>query len=205
MPAIDLTIDEVVIDKSLKHPPVAHPWLPQHEFSMLIVAPKGSGKTNFVCNMLLKHYKGYFNKVLVCSPTVDNDEKWDVVKETKNILKENKQLDKIINGSVVQRKIPKVVHNSNMNMESAKEKFDGIIPEDQFFSDMNLIPEKIKVFQETIAKLKPNFGKKAKYKADRVLLIMDDQAGLFRSGTNNPIVNYVLKHRHYSSSLIIVT
>lgn len=129
MPDIDLSIEEVVIDKTLQHPPVLHPWLPQHEFSMLIVAPKGSGKTNFVCNMLLKHYKGYFNKVMVCSPTVDNDEKWDVVKETKHILKENKNLDKLINGSKPQRKLPEIV----TKMECAKkkkDKFDGMIPED---------------------------------------------------------------------------
>lgn len=48
-------------------------------------------------------------------------------------------------------------------------------------------------------------GKKAKYKADRVLVIMDDQAGLFGGGIRNPVANYVLKHRHFSSSVIVVT
>lgn len=41
---------------------------------------------------------------------------------------------------------------------------------------MNLIPSKIDGFQKIIEKLKheKGLGKKAKYKADRVLLIMDD-------------------------------
>lgn len=39
-----------------------------------------------------------------------------------------------------------------------------------------------------------------------MLIVLDDQAGMYKGGNfNNPIVNYVIKHRHYSSSCIIVT
>jgi hypothetical protein len=88
--------------------------MPQHEFSMLIVAPKGSGKTNLICNLLLKHYKGYFHQVWVVSPTVDNDPKWEVVKETKHVLAENKALKKALGEPHKEggKKIPKVVHES---------------------------------------------------------------------------------------------
>lgn len=45
----------------------------------------------------------------------------------------------------------------------------------------------------------------AKYDADRMLLVMDDQAGLFRNGMRNPVTNFLLKNRHYSCSVIVVT
>jgi ABC-type multidrug transport system ATPase subunit len=50
--------------------------LPQHEFSMGLIAPKGAGKTTMICN-LLRFYKGYFHTIYVFSPTVQNDDKWD--------------------------------------------------------------------------------------------------------------------------------
>lgn len=48
----DLKIDLIEKKNALHHPPASHPILPQHEFSMIIVAPKGSGKTNFICNLV---------------------------------------------------------------------------------------------------------------------------------------------------------
>lgn len=187
VPTNFLSVDEIKVDESLKHPEVAHPWLPQHEFSMLIVAPKGSGKTNFICNMILKQYKEYFHKILVCSPTVFNDEKWDVVKETKHVLKENKELEKIVGDNPKpQRKLPKIVFKSGEPVDSNpnKEKFQGYIDKDDIFADMNELPPRMKEFQDVVEKLKSEhkMGKKAKYKADRVLVVMDDQAGLFGNG-----------------------
>lgn len=203
----DLKIDNIEPKNGLKHPPVYNSILPQHEFSMLIVAPKGSGKTNFICNLLLKHYKKYFHRVLVCSPSIDSDEKWDVVKKTRDIIRENVKLQKILADQTVQRKLPQVVHKSGKNVEDKEPKFDGKIPEKDFFSDMNLIPEYTSEQTDVVKRLRDKgYDEKAKMIADRLLIIMDDQAGLFKGGnTNNPIVNYVIKHRHYSSSCIIVT
>jgi hypothetical protein len=49
-------------------------------------------------------------------------------------------------------------------------------------------------------------GALAKFYADRILVILDDQAGLYRGGVNgNWQINFVIKHRHYNTSLIIVT
>lgn len=69
---------------------------------------------------------------------------------------------------------------------------------------MNEIPIRLQKQDEIINIL----GEKgySKHVADRILIICDDQAGLFRGGNNNnPIVNYVIKHRHVSTSCIIVT
>ena len=211
MPATPTSIDLIVNKSAVQHPTVLNSKvMPQHEFSMLIVAPKGGGKTNMIANLLLKHYKGYFHKVWVCSPTVNNDDKWDVVKGTAGLLKRNKKLEKAIDGIVDGRqKIKKVVFGTEAQLaaKTGDEPFDGKIPEIDFFSDMRTLLPRLEKQQETIEKLR-SMGKeqKAKFIADRLLIILDDQAGLFQGGNyNNPIVNIVIKHRHYSSSLIIVT
>lgn len=178
--------------------------LPQHEFGMIIVAPKGSGKTNFICNLLLNHYRTYFHRVLVCSPTVYNDEKWRVVQDAKHVLRENKKLKKLnAGGGKTERKLPQVVMESGMSVKPA-EKFDGKVPKEDFFSDLDDLAGRIEEQNETILKL-DEMGY-TKYVADRMFVILDDQAGLFRGGQNrNPVVNYAIKHRHVSSSFIVVT
>lgn len=184
-----------------------HP-LPQHEFSMIIVAAKGSGKTNLVCNLIMKMYKGYFNKIWVCSPTTLNDEKWDVVKKTKGVLKQNHKLERAMAGPKIHKTLPKIVQNTNNNdVQESKAKFDGVIPKEDFFESLDELPERLKAQQETIEKLRDlGKGDKSKFIADRVLVIIDDTAGLFKAGNfNNPFVNYIFKHRHYGTSVIVVT
>ena len=73
-------VQPIPVPKSMVHPPAQFEQLPRHEFTMGLIAPKGAGKTTTICN-LLKFYKGYFNTILVFSPTIDSDEKWDWVKE----------------------------------------------------------------------------------------------------------------------------
>lgn len=219
---LDLSIDNIKPKQEFKHPKVKHPVLPWHEFSMLIVAPKGSGKTNFICNLLLKHYKGYFHQIFVCSPTVENDEKWDVVKQTKHVLAENKALKEALLATedtsakrTAKREplqVPIVYPDDEQLEEESKKQqepppFDGKIPDGDFFADLDQVPQRIAEQQKVIRTLRERgYGQKAKYLADRLLVVLDDQAGMFKGGNvNNPMVNYVIKHRHSSSSVIIVT
>jgi len=51
-----LTVEAIPTPKGFVHPPAKHDALPKHEFSMGLIAPKGSGKTTVLCN-LLKFYK----------------------------------------------------------------------------------------------------------------------------------------------------
>lgn len=209
---MDLRIKLIKPKNEIGHPKVGHPILPQHEFSMLIVAPKGSGKTNFICNLILNHYRKYFHQIYVCSPTIDNDEKWDVVKDTPHVLLQNRKLENILNGhGPKEKKLRKVVFEDEKQMQKEdqknKVKFDGKIPEENFFSDMSMIPSIIQKQQDIIERIRnEGYGDKSKFLADRNLIILDDQAGMFKAGnTQNPMVNFVIKHRHSSSSLIIVT
>lgn len=201
----DLSVRPIHIPDGPRHPDVWHKVLPQHEFSMLIVAPKGSGKTNFICNLIMKHYKSYFHKILVCSPTVNNDEKWDAVQAMPHVLRENKKLKKVMNAVTAERKLPTVVHKPGEAVKNGKrEKFEGKVPKSAFFAHMDELPVRIAEQQKIIDELKEHGH--TKHVADRLLVVCDDQAGLFPGGNNgNPIVNYVIKHRHSSSSCIFVT
>lgn len=207
---LDFTLEIKSIENKNKfvHPKVPHEVLPQHEFSMLIVAPKGSGKTNLICNLIMNQYKGYFHDIVVISPTVHNDDKWEIVQDTPNILKENKRLKKILNDEVSDTNVPQVVFdNENVLLKQKdKHKFDGKIKEDSFYPEIDDLFPILQIQHEEIQMLAKKYGEsKAKMLADRMLVILDDQAGNFQGGQRSAIGGYVMRHRHYSSSVIIVT
>lgn len=52
-----------------------HPHLLRLPFSLLLIAPKGSGKTTVLQNLLTWYYT-YFDKVFIFSPTINIDRKW---------------------------------------------------------------------------------------------------------------------------------
>jgi len=195
-----LKIIDITHGNEQKHPPTQFPdVLPQHEFSMLIIAPKGAGKTNLICNLIKHQYKAYFHNILVCSPTVENDEKWEIIKESKGLMRENKKLNKIMGPKEV-----KIVIDNDEKPDEPK--FNGKIPDDNFFIDLEEVPKRMAKQNETIHNLKKKYGKRAKFIADRTLLVLDDQAGLFKAqSTNNPLANFVMRHRHFGTSVIIVT
>lgn len=75
-------------DRTQKHPNDVQlpPWLPKHEFLMLIVAPAGSGKTTLLLNIVLRIYSKYWQRILIFSPTIHNDAKWEHVRNASNVL-----------------------------------------------------------------------------------------------------------------------
>lgn len=64
-------------DKALKR---ANKGLPEHlpklTYNWLILAPRGSGKSTFVCNLLLGGYAKRFHKIFIFSPTYHSDPLW---------------------------------------------------------------------------------------------------------------------------------
>lgn len=201
-----LDVQAIPIPSGFIHPPPPSEILPRHEFSMGLIAPKGSGKTTVICN-LLKFYKGYFNTILVFSPTVASDEKWDYVKsldllcDNKPLRQWLKQLQEKEEGSrgVVSR--PKEIGLSVPPME------DFRIPEECFFSDYDADTLKqIMDEQMTIVKLLKKHNK-SKHLANRVLIIFDDLVGssLFGNQRSNPFKMLNTNHRHYSASLLMVS
>lgn len=204
-------------DGAQKQPPVKDPRLPQHEFSLLIVAPKGSGKTNLICNLILRHYKKYFHRIIVVSPTVQNDDKWETVKGTRGVLAENKELTDALAEqphrlpTQLQVVFPSPGYNrftpATVKLVRKAYRFDGRIPETDFIESMHQLEPELEKQHETICRLAEKDTKKSpKLIADRLLVVLDDQAGLFKANPNqNPMINYVIKHRHYGSSVIVAT
>lgn len=205
---------EIPVDKTNKHPKPPNHVLPNHEFTMGIIAPKGSGKTTLICNLLYL-YRGFFNQIYVFSPTVKNDEKWDWLKKQKILIK-NEALEKWLREKIQKEKDEStdVVETPDTDAAeliekhcSHKDTFDGLIPEENFIHDYdsNTLVDILKKQDCTVKYLKENG--KTKFLADRMMFIFDDMVGssLFSSQRKNPFKMLNTTHRHYSASIIMVT
>lgn len=207
-----LSIVPIPVPRGCEHPDAPFPQLPKHEFTMGIIAPKGAGKTTIICN-LLQFYKKYFHRILVFSPTIDSDEKWDHIK-TQKLLIRNVALEELLK-KLRHRKKKKtntVVMNppeddSSLAIVEEDNPFSPLIPEEDFFvnySDDSLLDLMTKQ-KATIDLLKKHDH--PKYMADRILIIFDDQVGssLFRGIKGTYFTGLNTRHRHYSSSFIMVS
>jgi Poxvirus A32 protein len=203
-----LQVKPIPIPSDANHPSPPDPRLPKHEFSMGFIAPKGSGKTTTLIN-LTSFYRGYFNKIIVFSPTVRNDEKWDWLRKQK-ILGENKSLKKFIAVlAAKEREKDQVVHNAPNDTfnDFLEQEFDPYISDDCFIDtyDENTLNSILAQQQQMIDLLKSKG--KTKHIADRILIIFDDLVGskLFSGKSSNPFKKLNTNHRHYSISMLMVT
>lgn len=64
-------------------------WMPRHEFFMLMIAPAGSGKTTLILNIVLRIYIAYFHRIILFSPTIHNDQKWEHLVKHPHLLRKN--------------------------------------------------------------------------------------------------------------------
>jgi acyl-CoA synthetase (AMP-forming)/AMP-acid ligase II len=191
------------------HPKPPNPCLPKHEFTIAMIAPKGAGKTTLIVN-ILKFYAKYFHQIIVFSPSIKNDEKWDYAKNLV-LLKENKPLKKIIRDiekskdSVVLSKLPTFLQDGII--DQVEEPFTGKIPEENFIEEYT--PEtliQIKDQQQEMIDFLKEHGH-GKHKADRMLIIFDDPVGsrLFSSSKQDPFKSLNSNHRHLSTSIIMIS
>lgn len=206
-----LQVKPIPVPAKWHHPPPPNDALPTHEFTLGLIAPKGAGKTTVICN-LLNFYKGYFHNILVFSPTVASDEKWDWVKQQK-LLSQNKPLHDFIQNH--KRKTPQsqsIVTPADIQSEfdfvpPLSSEFDGKIPEEHFFNDYdeNTLQEIMDEQMKLVKALKKH--NKSKHLANRILIIFDDLVGssLFSGTRNNPFKRLNTTHRHYSCSMIMVS
>lgn len=177
---------------------------------ILILAPKGSGKTTLICNLLM-FYKGYFHNIFIFSPSIKSDEKWDYIKGQK-LLVENTKL-KAWMAAQQQRHFDDnmIVSRPPVNLESkgitVDGDFDPYIPEENFISvyDPEYLKELMIKQQQTVDFLKDNG--KTKHLSNRMLFIFDDPigSGLFDRNARNPYKQFSTIHRHLNISSICVS
>ncbi len=206
-----LVVKAIPVPLGNVHPPPPNDVLLKHEFTMGLIAPKGSGKTTLIAN-LLSFYRGYFHTIIVFSPTINSDDKWDWVK-AQRLISENKPLNKWIKDYAKKLKSDSVVTPAPIAdafeglVNPPDDDFDGKIPEEHFFdsySQEDLI--KILNEQQAVIDLLKTFGK-PKHLANRMLIVFDDLVGssLFSAKKGDPFVMLNTRHRHLSCSMLMVT
>jgi len=195
----------------IDHPDAPYTMLPKHEFTMGLIAPKGSGKTTTIIN-LLEMYKGYFHTIYVFSPTVASDEKWDYIKNLKGVLRQNVELQNWIEKLLRKRKSTRLVEAPEARNEFTglydeyQPDFDGMIGEECFLEDYTEdLLRSIYTRQMDLVKLLKKFGQ-TKHLANRVLIVFDDLVGssLFSNSRSNIFKGFNTRHRHYSTSMLMV-
>jgi hypothetical protein len=205
-----LLVKPIPVPTKYKHPLPEYDQLPVHEFTMGLIAPKGAGKTTTICN-LLHFYRNYFHTILVFSPTIDSDEKWDWVKEQK-LITENMPLKKWLRDQAKKREEDAIVQQAPISHEleglvNQRENFTGRIPDDHFFHQyddskfMEIMEE-----QMTMIKALKKYNQ-PKYLANRILIIFDDLVGssLFSGSRGSYFKGVNTRHRHYSASFLMVS
>lgn len=204
-----LQVKPIPVPSGATHEETPHEALPNHEFSMGLIAPKGAGKTTLICN-LLDYFKNYFHSIIIFSPTVANDEKWDWVKKQR-LLRENKPLKRWLEKQKKKKQDNPVVESIEMIEDPldhyTPEEFDACIPEDCFFSDYHEDDlKKILMQQQHLIEMLKAYGK-TKHLANRILFLFDDLVGssLFSGARKNAFKMLNTNHRHFSSSLIMVS
>lgn len=176
------------------------------------LAPKGKGKTTTACN-LLKFYRGYFHRIIIVSPTISSDEKWDWAKEQFFLL-ENKPLKKWLHEFIQQQKPDEIVQNQPsgelQELMNKMQKFTGKIPEEDFIEiGENLNEAEVKLLeiledQKAMIELLHFYGQ-PKYLANRLLVILDDLVGSTLFKLKAWFSGVTTRHRHYGTSFIQMT
>lgn len=205
-----LTVRQIPSDVSQNHPTVPSEVLPQHPFSMGIIAPKGSGKTTLIGN-LIHFYKNYFHAIIVFSPTINNDEKWVWIRKQK-LLATNKPLEDFIHGEKKdkKRKLDEIESEDDENdsflFHTAKD-FDGKIIDSHVYdkydkSDLSEILQDQQKLTDFIAK---QGG--CQVLKNRLLFVFDDLVGssLFSREKSNPFTILNSNMRHNNASILMVT
>lgn len=207
----DLTVKPIPVPSKFKHPNPSNDALPKHEFTLGLIAPKGAGKTTTICNLLM-FYKNYFHNIIVFSPTVASDEKWDYIK-TQPLLAQNTPLQKFVRQESANCKFDQIVQPAKRQSEfnglvnPYQADFTGIIPEDAFHDDYNEdVLRSLMGEQMAIIKLLKKHGQ-SKHLANRILIIFDDLVGsnLFTSRKQDFFKGLNTRHRHYSLSILMVS
>lgn len=161
-------------------------------------------------------YKGYFHRIIVFSPSFRTDDKWYYARNMKHILVENKKKREILEGVPAKRsRIGKICFTAEKPLEEQllelEEPFTGELDTEDMHDEFTLakFQEVWKGIYDEIMEIESKIKDKhnARYYADRILIVVDDNVGteMNKVGTsNNPFVQFATRHRHLSCSFIVI-
>lgn len=181
---------------------ILHENLPFHPSLVAIVAPRKSGKTTLLVNMLTREdmYKKFFHEIHIWSPTIKLDAKWEHV--TKYLPKEwiHTHFDEI--------EFLHLMEDIQMRIEGKPDKKEIEKEKQKKHNPVLVRSEKqMRRIEKEIEEEKEKQQKKKK--PSRVLFVFDDSAsekGLFgRNNFTSPAVKAAFTSRHYGVSMWIVS
>ena len=88
----DLTITPISV-KDFTCKQSKHGMVPKLPLRGVILAPSGAGKTVLLSNLILKMYRGCFERIYVFSPSVNVDQTWEAVKKYQEEVMKVKESD----------------------------------------------------------------------------------------------------------------
>ncbi len=158
--------------------------IPKPPFSYYITAQKSGGKTTLLLNLLTKpsFYKGVFNRVILISPTNSLDEKLNILKTTKGIIKVNKPLAKLKKSDDTLL----VDLNKTPSLPLEVEILDTL--------DLEWLDNLVKSQMSDIEK----YGKSV---SNKVLVVLDDSI-TSKTLKHRAFLKFLLNSRHYNCSTI---
>lgn len=179
------------LDKQVNTEPSLVPKAP---FSMYLSASKGQGKSTVLLNLLLSDelLSNKFNQIYIISPTNKLDEKMQVLKETKGIVKVNKPLLKKL-----KEKGKIKILDDNLSHEGS---YETSIPDINFIDEVK--PDLLKTL---IAEQKSIIQAYGKSYSDHILLVYDDTISFKKFWNSESVQQLFFNSRHYKISIIITS
>ncbi len=90
--ASDLNITPISV-KDFTCKQSGHSTVPKLPLRGVLLAPSGAGETVLLSNLILKMYRGCFERIYVFSPSVNVDQTWEAVKKYQEDVMEVKESD----------------------------------------------------------------------------------------------------------------
>lgn len=169
-------------------------WKPP--FSSIVVAPRFSGKTYLIVEMLnSKHFRSQFDNIIVFSPTINLDHNWDKLKDKEDLLLsdefEETYIEKLLSH------IEKQVKQKNKLQLQAKTQLNP-----DYYGPVKTPSTQLPLLD---GPLETDIQEGDNDPLETYLIILDDLADKFRMDKSSVLNKLAIKSRHYQISYIFVS
>ena len=186
-----------------------HPFLPSHPSLVAIVAPRKSGKTTLLVNMLTRDdmFKKFFHEIHIWSPTIKLDRKWEKVTKflPEEWVHENFRDDEFLE---LMNGIKDRIEGKDIVKKDEEEKKKILKNNPVLIRPEKTLKQRRLDGKERLEEYEKKLEERKKEKPKRILFVFDDAAaekGLFSRSFQSPSVKAAFTSRHYGVSLWVVS